>query len=618
MKNYKKIIFIITSSIILLITGRYLTTFIFTKIYNGNLNINLTNLYIYSQYFIGYKKIEAIIWALRVLNLLIGFSPILIYLAVKLVKANSNKESLYGDAKFATDEELKKSGLFFDEAQKFPEVLVGKMPGKKSTFVKSTSKFKDQFIKFANQQFIGVAAPTRSGKGVGIVIPNLLNFRDSVVVLDIKLENFEKTAGYRAQQGQKVVLFAPDGFLQDGKITSHRWNPLTYIRRDEIYRVGDIKVIADILYPTNTGGDGDKWNAFAGDLFLGITLFMLDVESTNKDFKVNFSTVLSIAAAKEGLKEWAKNVVTQSSADYRNPLYEKGSSLQEFITFTNISQEARDALSSFASSPDATAGSIVTNFFSPLSVFQDKITSKATSADDFDLRDVRKQKMSIYVGIQPRNLGKFSQLVNLFFSQLISENTAQLPEQNPELRYQCLLVLDEFTSMGKVNIIEKSVAYTAGFNIRYLFIYQAKSQLANDNAYGKDGCETLLSNTAMRVVYPPKKVDEDAEEISKTLGNKTFKIKTKGLSRGQGTSKSINEQVNSRALMLPQEVVELGMENYVTREGKETQFKINSLIMSEGIKPFIAHKIVYFDEPIFMQRVKYSEKNQPKITSLGI
>lgn len=138
------------------------------------------------------------------------------------------KEELHGSARFASDMELAKSGLFPKKEvignQKYPEILLGKM-GK--------GRFKGHYLCFAGQQFVYLAAPTRSGKGVGIVIPNLLNYRDSVVVLDIKLENFFYSGGYRQSVGQEVFLFSPDGYAltdearQRGELRSHRWNPLT-------------------------------------------------------------------------------------------------------------------------------------------------------------------------------------------------------------------------------------------------------------------------------------------------------------------------------------------------------------------------------------------------------
>ena len=567
--------------VIFFIIGRYLSGAVFLKLINHPLSeIQFNTLSLYndnSMNIIKYKNIAYLI------NVVFGLIPVVLILIVFF--SLKNKRKLYGNARFASDQDLEKSGLFFKGKKEYPDVLVGKM---------ATGKFKDHFIKFANQQFISVKAPTRSGKGVDIVIPNCLNYRDSIVVLDIKLENFKKTAGYRESMGQEVYLFSPDGFnVGDGKLKSHKWNPLFYIRRNTMYRVGDCYNIANILYPLVGDAKTDIWNQLAQKVFVGLVLYMLDLEDVNPN--VTLTRLIDLTNQDEGFAKWCANVVRNGD---------------------HLSDQCKSELNSFSSSAGATQGSIFSNLIAPLGIFKDGVTSESVSGNDFNFSDIRKKRMSIYVGVQPRNIDKFSTLINLFFSQLISENTAELPEDNHELKYQALLVLDEFTSIGRVNIILKSVAYTAGYNIRYLFIYQSKGQLSSEANYGKDGAETLISNTAMKVIFPPSKVDEDAKEISESLGYYTMKHRNRSKTYSTQGSRTDNNTEEKRALMMPQEVVELGYENYKMRNGKEITFKINKIIMSEGIRPFKAKKIVYFDEPVFMKRVEFSEKNIPKIPNL--
>ena len=184
------------------------------------------------------------------IGLAITLAP-LIFFGVLLLGLKP-REEIYGSASFATDLDIQKAGLLpmpkQRQGQKYPSILIG--------------KYKNKFLHFAGQQFLYLAAPTRSGKGVGIVIPNLLNYADSVVCVDIKFENFLFTAGFREKCGQKVFLFSPDGFAEseemrkNGEIKSHHYNPLHYIRRDMKYRDGDVQKIVDILFPPN---DGDIW-----------------------------------------------------------------------------------------------------------------------------------------------------------------------------------------------------------------------------------------------------------------------------------------------------------------------------------------------------------------------
>ena len=88
-------------------------------------------------------------------------------------------------------------------------------------------------------------APTRSGKGVGIVVPNLLNWPDSAVVLDIKKENWQLTAGFRKSAGQEVFLFDP----LDPEGRTHRWNPLSTVRRGTEFQIEDLQRLADLFIP---------------------------------------------------------------------------------------------------------------------------------------------------------------------------------------------------------------------------------------------------------------------------------------------------------------------------------------------------------------------------------
>ena len=172
-------------------------------------------------------------------------------------------QSLHGEARFAGMADLTKAGFF---KQTDTSIVVGKYNGK--------------LLHYNGQQFALLAAPTRSGKGVGIVIPNLLSYKGSVVVLDIKQENFNLTSGYRKEVlGQEVYLFNP--FAEDGR--THRWNPFTYVSSDPDQRVSDLMSIAAMLYPD--GDSRDKfWVAQARNTFLAFSLYCFDEHEAMADF----------------------------------------------------------------------------------------------------------------------------------------------------------------------------------------------------------------------------------------------------------------------------------------------------------------------------------------------
>lgn len=462
---------------------------------------------------------------------------------------------LHGAARFANTAEIRKAGLLDPKGGLDKTILVGKKNGR--------------YLTYGGYQFVILAAPTRSGKGVGIVVPNCLNYSDSLVVLDIKGENFDITSGFRAKHGQKIYLFAP--FDEAG--VTHRYNPLEYISDDPAQRLGDIDAIGTALY--SGGNQNDKfWSENAKDLFRGLCLFVLE----RKDLPKTFGEILRQASGKgKPLKEY---------------IFEELKKAQD--TGHPFSNACIDCLNRVLSNSENTLAGIVATFGTPLLIFQNPRVDLATSANDFDLREVRRERMSIYFKMPPNKLKEGSVLVNLFFDQLLNLNTRVLPSQDKTLKQQCLVLLDEMTSIGKVAMIAQAVSYMAGYNMRLLTIIQNKSQL--EDVYGKAGALTLLSNHALMVMYAPSPtVQSDAQEYSEMLGYETVKSRSRTSSM-QSSSTSTSDQ--RRALMLPQEIRELGQ----TRE----------IVSLENCKPILCDKIRYYEDPDFTCRAHLPPPSIPK------
>lgn len=591
----KKITLAIIGLIAVVVTGvfgSYLAGNLALNWLHLNFDANITTIFDLLQQITPttHKKVKGIIFGSAAIGVAITLLPVIIIAAVIFIKP---KQELYGSARFATDFEIKKAGLLPNakqrEKSKYPSILIG--------------KYKNQFLYFAGQQFLYLAAPTRSGKGVGIVIPNLLNYADSIVVVDIKFENFIFSGGFREKCGQKVFLFSPDGYAeseemrQNGQIKSHHYNPLHYIRRDMKYRDGDVQKIVDILFPPNAG---DIWKGLAGNLAKGLICYLLDTEqnqinnNVKNPIKPTIPLMMQLGTDKGGYSGFIERALKE---------HEDGENL--------LSEATRAAFNEFLEMHDKGRSSVLMTFNAEMKVYTNPTCAAALSGNDFDFEYLRRERMSIYVGLSPDGLVTYSRLINLFFSQLIMVNTRTLPDQDPNLKYQVLLVLDEFPALGAVNILADAIGFTAGYNVRYLIIVQDHAQLCSDKLYGKERADNLRKNCMIRLIYPPKEVDANTKEISETLGYKTIKKKEYGRTISGGkTSRSINDREQQRALMLPQEIVELGTINH------KSGVSLKEIVIMEKVKPFIADKIIYFDEPVFQSRKDYSVKNIPSIPLL--
>ena len=494
----------------------------------------------------GTKKLKG--FGVVTLLLSVGL-PALVFGLVGYAALAPKKRELHGSARFASRQELVKAGLLQADApgDKFPSLVVGKAG--------------DDFLLFRGQQFMFLAAPTRSGKGVGIVIPNLLHYRDSVVALDIKGDNFKITAGFRAQCGQEVHRFAPDS---EDFVTAC-WNPLAYVRDDPRFRISDIMSITNILYPPSD----DVWSSTAESLFLGLALYIMDTTKEHGNF--NVATIKRMRVTLPCLKDEATFVAYAEGREAFEPL----------------SEECQTHLRSFAQTKDKLRNSISISFDQPLAIFSDPITARATAKNTFDFRDVRKKRMSVYVVIKPKNIDKFGKFLNLFFQQLLNLNMEKLPEEDASLKYQCLLLFDEFASMGRIAIIEKASAFMAGYNMRLLLVFQSKSQVKDRKLYDETGAQTMLTNMALQVCYAPRD-ESDAKEYSEMIGDMTWKgiSKSRQLGGKSGRSESVSDQ--RRAVLLPQEVKAIGM-------GSE-------IISMENMLPALVSKILWYEEPIFQAR----------------
>ncbi len=496
----------------------------------------------YSYYYGDRPRVRPRLWATSLAGmLLVGIVPLALLLP--------RRRSLHGDARFATRREVARAGLLGDRG-----IILG--------------AWGRRCLMLAGQQGVCIAAPPRAGKGTGVVIPNLLNWPDSLICVDIKRENWTQTAGYRASRGQACFLFDP--FSEEGRTA--RWNPFFYVSSKTERRVNDLQRIAEMLYPDPPNVD-PFWTASARSLFLGIALYLFETPSLPKT--VGEVLRQGMASDDEGFgQHWKRIVEGRNSGKFP------------------LSPQCVRALYDVIDLAPVTASSIRKTFTSRLDLWLNPILDWATSDNDFDLRELRAQRMSIYVGVNPDDLHRLRPVVNLLFQQAIGLQTRELPEHNPRLTLQVMMLLDEFAALGRIPIIGEAISYLPGYNVRVVMVVQTPSQLRE--VYGPHAAETMLKSLAARIVFAAKD-HNDAREISDELGYTTVRVKSissplagfSGTKGQRGRSQSVSEQ--RRALLLPQEVKEL---------------KANeAIIFYEGLRPIRCRKIRYFEDRRFTARL---------------
>lgn len=443
---------------------------------------------------------------------------------------------LHGAARFARESEVKRHGF---------RSSVGIVLGRKG----------GRFLTFGGSEHVIVEAPTRSGKGTGIVIPNLLTWQGSVVVLDVKRENYDASAGFRAHYGQDVYLFNPT----DREGRTARYNPLAYINRDDPDDVIiELQKIATMLFVAPDHGEA-FWANGARTGFAGVGAWLADTSDEP----------LTMGAIYRHLTEGdARSFFRKELADPK----------------LNLSVGCRTALADFAGGSDNSFADVKKTITNVLGLWLNPLVDSATAASDFDLRDLRKRPMSIYLGVSPDELDRIAPLYNLLLQQLIDLNVRELPGETTPI--PVLVILNEFARLGRASVIASAFSYVAGYGIRLLPVIQSRSQLRG--VYGEHVADEIVANCGVEVAFTPKEL-RVANDLSERIGYVGQESVTKSLTINgllANRSKSMSEQ--RRALMLPQELMQFSAEKLILLRG--------------GIPPIIGTKIAYFSSRFFKKR----------------
>lgn len=436
------------------------------------------------------------------------------------------------------------------------------------------------YINFHGSEHLALYARTGTGKSSSVVIPNCFSWRGSLVVLDVKGEAFRATAGYRARTlGQEVYLFDPAA--EDGR--THRWNPLEPVQRTSLNRFDQISRQAFMLFPESSSGSTSNADAFwtpsARGAFTAVATLL--AETTGQDFTM--AEVLRYFARADSQEALARMIEQRRASG--GPGY---------------SQIAVDGAADYLNgSPDQVGGIRKMTSTRLQSWFNPQIQA-ATACSDFDLRQLRRRPMTVYVTVQPGNISRMRPVLALFFDALINLNTDSIPEQDASLEHQALIILDEFCRLGRMKSLAEAAQYVRGYGIRLLYIVQNKAQLRAK--YGPDAAEDIFDNTGAEIVFGTNDL-KLTKELSERMGDATLNITTLNRPRFWSwlnwSKQSEAEHPHRRPLMLAQEVARMAPDEQI--------------ILRAGVLPMKTRRARWFDDPNFTGLVE-EPPEIPKLT----
>lgn len=445
------------------------------------------------------------------------------------------KEKIHGDAKWAEEKDKKKSGL---------RSKTGMLLGRDNK----------GFLIAGGYQHALLFAPTGSGKGVGFVIPNLLFWQDSVIVHDIKLENYELTSGYRAtKMKQRVFLWNPAS--PDG--VSHCYNPLDFVSRKMGQMVDDVQKIANLLLP-----EQEFWQNEARSLIVGIMLYLIADKSKIKSFGEVVRTLRSDDVV------YNLAVVLDTMGKDIHP-----------VAYMNIA--------AFLQKADKERSGVISTANSSLELWSNPLIDATTARSDFDVRTFKKVPTTVYVGLTPDNIQRLQPLMRIFYQQTSAAMSQRIPTK--EDKFGVMYMMDEFPTLGKMEQFQTGIAYFRGYKVRLFLIIQDTEQLKG--TYEESGMNSFLSNSTYRITFAANNM-ETANLISQLVGNKT--VNQESLNKPKfldlnPASRSLHVSETQRALLLPQEVINLPKEQQI--------------LLIEASPPIKSKKIFYFKEKFFTKRL---------------
>jgi type IV secretion system protein VirD4 len=447
----------------------------------------------------------------------------------------------YGSARWAQPKEIDAAGLSGPDG-----VVLG--------------RYQRSYLRHDGPEHVLCFAPTRSGKGVGLVIPSLLTWPGSAIVHDIKGENWQLTAGFRAQHG-RVLLFDPTN------AKSSAYNPLLEVRRGE-WEVRDVQNIADILVdPEGSLEKRNHWEKTSHALLVGAILHVLYAEEDK-----------TLAGVASFLSDPKRPIETTLSAMMRTP------HLGEAGVHPVVASAARELLNK---SGNERSG-VLSTAMSFLGLYRDPVVAEVTRRCDWRIGDIvgGQRPTTLYLVVPPSDINRTKPLIRLILNQIGRRLTEEL--QAKAGRRRLLLMLDEFPALGRLDFFESALAFMAGYGIKSFLIAQSLNQI--EKAYGPNN--SILDNCHVRVSFATND-ERTAKRVSDALGTAT---EMKAMKNYAGSRLSpwlghlmVSRSETARPLLTPGEVMQLP--------------PTDEIVMMSGVHPIRTKKARYYEDARLQERI---------------
>ncbi|AJE23499.1 MULTISPECIES: type IV secretory system conjugative DNA transfer family protein [Azotobacter] len=520
----------------------------------------------------------------------------------KMISANSSKanEYLHGSARWAGKKDIQAAGLLA-RPRRFLEVLTGKSaPSHSGVYVGAwvDNKGVQHYLRHNGPEHVLTYAPTRSGKGVGLVVPTLLSWSDSTVITDLKGELWALTAGWRQKHARnKVLRFDPAS--SNGGV---RWNPLDEIRIGTENEVGDVQNLATLIVDPDGKGLDSHWQKTSQALLVGLIMHVL-YKSKNEGTPATLPEVdRNLADPDRDIGDLWMEMVTYSHVNGRNhPL---------------VGSAARDMMDR----PEEEAGSVLSTAKTYLALYRDPVVAQNVSASEFKVKDLMNHDnpVSLYIFSKPNDKARLRPLVRVLINMIVRLLADKMDFENgrpvAHYKHRLLMMLDEFPSLGKLEILQESLAFVAGYGIKCYLICQDINQLkSREIGYGHD--ETITSNCHVQNAYPPNRV-ETAEHLSKLTGQTTV-VKEQITTSGRRTSALLGQvsrtiQEVQRPLLTPDEC--LRMPGPLKIASGDISEAGDMVVYVAGYPAIYGKQPLYFKDPVFQTRAAIpAPKNSDKL-----